>query len=67
MDEVLDLHGVEKGVEQISRIATVNYSFQIVGAIILLAGMVVSRSVARMAVAMAERRGIDITLRLFLG
>ncbi len=42
-------------------------SFQIVGAIILLAGMVVSRSVARMAVAMAERRGIDITLRLFLG
>ncbi len=71
MDEVLDLHGVEKGVEQISRIATdflVNYSFQVVSAIlILLAGMVVSRSVARMAVAMAERRGIDITLRLFLG
>jgi len=67
MDQVVDL----KGVEQISRIAIdflVNYSFQVIGAIlILLAGLVVSRWVARLAVAMGERRDIDITLRLFLG
>jgi small conductance mechanosensitive channel len=71
MDEMLDLQGVEKNVEQISRIAIdflVNYSFQVIGAIfILLAGIVVSRWVARLAVAMGERRDIDVTLRMFLG
>ena len=65
--EALDLESVQ----QIYRIAIdflVNYSFQVIGAIlILLAGMIVSRWVARLVVAMGERRDLDVTLRLFLG
>ncbi len=67
MNEEIDLQSVE----QIYRIAIdffVNYSFQVIGAIvILLGGMIVSRWIARLVVAMGERRDLDITLRLFLG
>jgi small conductance mechanosensitive channel len=46
----------------------VNYSFQVIGAIvILIAGMIAGRWTARLVVAMGERRNIDVTLRLFLG
>lgn len=66
MQEQLDLENLE----QIYTIAIdffVNYSFQVIGAIfILLAGMLVSRWVAKLVVTMAERRDIDVTLRLFL-
>ena len=65
MEEVLDLQGAEESVEQIYRIAIdflVNYSFQVIGAlVILMAGMVVSRWVARLAVSMGERRELDVT------
>jgi small conductance mechanosensitive channel len=46
----------------------VTYSFQVLGAvIILIAGIIVGRWVGRLVVNMCERRNIDITLRLFLG
>ncbi len=71
MNEVLGEVVTLQNVEQIYKVAIdflVNYSFQVIGAIfILLAGLIVSRWVARLAVAMGERRDIDITLRLFLG
>jgi len=57
--------------QQIYEIATeflVNYSFQVLGAIvILIAGAIAGRWAARLVVAMGERRNIDVTLRLFLG
>jgi small conductance mechanosensitive channel len=57
--------------QRIYEIATeflVNYSFQVIGAIvILIAGMIAGRWTARLVVAMGERRNIDVTLRLFLG
>lgn len=57
--------------QRVYEIATeflVNYSFQVIGAIvILIAGMIAGRWAARLVVAMGERRNIDVTLRLFLG
>jgi small conductance mechanosensitive channel len=57
--------------QRIYEIATeflVNYSFQVLGAIvILIAGMIAGRWAARLVVRMGERRNIDVTLRLFLG
>jgi len=46
----------------------VSYSFQVIGAVvILIAGVFVGRWVGRLVVALGERRDLDITLRIFLG
>lgn len=45
----------------------VTYSFQIAGAvIILIAGVIVGRSVANMLLRVMERRNVDVTLRQFI-
>ena len=45
----------------------VNYSFQILGAIIILvAGMLVARWVSRVLLRLLERRDVDVTLRQFI-
>lgn len=45
----------------------VNYSFQILGAIIILiVGIVVARSVAKALLRLLERRDVDVTLRQFI-
>ncbi|MGR8948972.1 MAG: mechanosensitive ion channel family protein [Gammaproteobacteria bacterium] len=45
----------------------VNYSFQIVGAIIILiAGILVARSVAKAVLRVLEHRDVDVTLRQFI-
>lgn len=45
----------------------VQYSFQVIGAIfILIAGFIVARWVSKVVIRVAERRDIDVTLRLFL-
>jgi small conductance mechanosensitive channel len=46
----------------------VNYSFQVIGAIlILIAGYVVARYTSRLLVRFCERKNVDVTLRNFLG
>lgn len=45
----------------------VNYSFQILGAvIILIAGMLIARQVSRVLLRLLERRDVDVTLRQFI-
>ncbi|MCG8610110.1 MAG: mechanosensitive ion channel [Pseudomonadales bacterium] len=45
----------------------VNYSFQVIGAfIILIAGMIVSRWISRLLLAFFKRRNVDVTLAHFL-
>jgi len=45
----------------------VNYSFQLVGAvIILIAGFIVASWVARLLTSIQEKRNVDVTLRLFI-
>lgn len=45
----------------------VNYSFQLVGAIIILvAGIIIARWVSRMLLRVLERRDVDVTLRQFI-
>ena len=66
MNEELNLKNVER-IYEIAIDFMVNYSFQVIGAlVIILAGVVVSRSVSRLVVSMGERRNIDVTLRLFM-
>lgn len=72
MDERIK-QGIEEreSVQQIYQIVIdflVNYSFQVLGAVlILVAGIIVSRWVSKLFVKTLERREIDVTLRLFLG
>jgi small conductance mechanosensitive channel len=72
MDERIK-QGIEEleSVQQIYQIVIdflVNYSFQVLGALlILVAGIFVSRWVSKLFVKTLERREIDVTLRLFLG
>ncbi|MFC6673608.1 mechanosensitive ion channel family protein [Marinobacterium aestuariivivens] len=45
----------------------VNYSFQVIGAIIILiAGLLVARWAGNLTLRLCERHGVDITLRLFI-
>jgi small conductance mechanosensitive channel len=57
--------------QNIYEIATeflVTYSFQVLGAIvILIAGVIVGRWVGNLVVKAGERRDLDVTLRMFLG
>lgn len=64
---------MEQEIEQIQAIYTtiveffVNYSFQLVGALIIfLIGMIVANKVSRMVLALCEKKGLDITLSRFL-
>ncbi len=72
MDERIK-QGIEEleSVQQIYQIVIdflVNYSFQVLGALlILVAGIFVSRWVSKLFVKTLERREIDVTLQLFLG
>lgn len=67
MPEDLDLQNVQR-VYQLMTDFLVAYSFQVVGAVlILIGGAIVSRWVARLVVNVMERRDVDVTLRLFLG
>ncbi|AFU99571.2 mechanosensitive ion channel family protein [Simiduia agarivorans] len=65
---------MEKELEQINQVynlATeflVNYSFQILGAIvILIIGLVIAGKLAKITSNLCERRGIDVTLSRFIG
>lgn len=65
---------MDKELEQINRAYTVateflvNYSFQIVGAlVILLIGLYVAGKLARLTSNLCEKRGIDVTLSRFIG
>lgn len=64
---------MEQEIEQIQAIYTtiveffVNYSFQLVGALIIfLIGLFVANKVSRMVLALCEKKGLDITLSRFL-
>jgi small conductance mechanosensitive channel len=64
---------VEQEIEQIQAVYTtiveffVNYSFQLVGALlIILIGMLVANKIARMVLALCEKKHLDITLSRFI-
>lgn len=64
---------MEQEIEQIQAIYTtiveffVNYSFQLVGALIIfLIGLFVANKVSKMVLALCEKKGLDITLSRFL-
>lgn len=64
---------MEQEIEQIQAVYTtiveffVNYSFQLVGALlIILIGMLVANKIARMVLALCERKHLDITLSRFI-
>lgn len=46
----------------------VNYSFQIVGAVLILfAGMLIARKIGNLVLSLCEKKGLDITLSRFIG
>lgn len=64
---------MEQEIEQIQAVYTtiveffVNYSFQLVGALlIILIGMLVANKIARMVLALCEKKHLDITLSRFI-